>query len=100
MQIQLVVRIGKIQRVLASAKLMCEWLLLTLITGPALGSALFVAGGFTLPYVVVASSAFLVAIILAIVVPKVSIDEKSKCQTKSVGFLAILKVQRLFLFLC
>ena len=80
---------------------MCEWLLLTLIAGPALGSALFVAGGFTLPYVVVASTAFLVAIILAIVVPKVSIDEKSKCQTKSVGFSAILKVQRLLLlFLC
>ena len=63
-------------------------------SGPALGSALFIAGGFTLPYIVVSSMAFIMAIVLAIVVPKVKTDDKndSNNQTKSVTFSAMVKV--------
>ncbi len=64
------------------------------ISGPALGSALFIAGGFTLPYIVVSSMAFVMAVVLALVVPKVTMDDKSDTdkQTKSVTFAAIAKV--------
>ena len=65
------------------------------ISGPALGSALFIAGGFTLPYIVVSSMAFVMAVVLALVVPKVTMDDKSDKsdkQTKSVTFAAIAKV--------
>jgi hypothetical protein len=64
------------------------------ISGPALGSALYIAGGFTLPYVVVSLMAFLVAIILFCVVPKVTTDNKSNNnqKRKSVTFGAIIKV--------
>ncbi len=59
-----------------------------------MGSALFIAGGFTLPYIVVSSMAFIMAVVLALVVPKVTMYEKSDAdkQTKSVTFAAIAKV--------
>ncbi len=59
-----------------------------------MGSALFIAGGFTLPYIVVSSMAFVMAVVLALVVPKVTMDDKSDTdkQTKSVTFAAIAKV--------
>jgi hypothetical protein len=66
---------------------------LAFLSGPAIGSALFIAGGFTLPYLVVASIAFFVAIILAIVVPNVSTEDKSNSKTESVNFMAIFTVR-------
>ena len=70
---------------------------LTVNLGPALGSALYVAGGFTLPYLVVASMAFIMAIVLAVVVPNVTVNEKvdGDPETKSVTFSALIKVKNL-----
>jgi hypothetical protein len=63
--------------------------------GPALGSALYVVGGFTLPYIVVSSMAFVMAVVLALVVPKVTTDDKKDGQDsgkKSVTFSSVVKV--------
>ena len=52
--------------------------------GPALGSALFSVGGFTLPYIVVASLALIMAIVLSVVVPKVYTDAKEEGDSSTV----------------
>ena len=67
-------------------------LIVSSLVGPALGSALFIAGGFTLPYLVVSSLAFVMAIVLALVVPKVTTNDKKDGETKSVTFTAMAKV--------
>ena len=62
--------------------------------GPALGSALYIVGGFTLPYLVVASMALIMAIVLALVVPNVYADVKEEGDTSTVKltFTQLIKV--------
>ncbi len=62
-------------------------------SGPALGSALYSLGGFTLPFVSVGSATFLVAILLLIIVPNVTMEEKDKTERgKALTFTHLLKV--------
>jgi hypothetical protein len=62
--------------------------------GPSLGSVLYSCGGFLLPYLVVASFAFIMAILQVFVVPKVQTDEPHHCidPTKFLTFTALFKV--------
>ncbi len=64
--------------------------------GPALGSALYSVGGFTLPYIVVASMAFVMAVVLAFVVPKVKTNDKEDgdVKTKTLTFSSLVQVRK------
>ena len=59
-----------------------------------MGSALFSVGGFTLPYIVVASLALIMAIVLSVVVPKVYTDvkEEGDSSTVKMTFTSLLTV--------
>jgi hypothetical protein len=66
---------------------------LQFFSGPALGSALYSLGGFTLPFVSVGSATFLVAILLLIIVPNATMEEKDKTERgKSLTFTHLLNV--------
>ena len=61
--------------------------------GPALGSALYGLGGFTLPFLSVGSVTLLVAILLLFIVPNVKTEEKDKRDAgKSLTFAGLVKV--------
>ena len=62
--------------------------------GPALGSALYNLGGFSLPFFSVGSGALLVAILLLVVVPNVTTDSKEKTDGgKSLTFSGLFRVR-------
>ncbi len=67
-----------------------------MLLGPALGSALYSVGGFTLPYIVVASMAFVMAVVLAFVVPKVKTNDKEDgdVTTKTLTFSSLVQVRK------
>jgi hypothetical protein len=61
--------------------------------GPALGSALYSLGGFTLPFISVGSVTLLIAIFLLIIVPNVTTEAKDKTDGgKSLTFAGLIKV--------
>jgi predicted MFS family arabinose efflux permease len=67
------------------------------VLGPALGSYLYNIGGFTLPYIVVASMALIMAVVLTFIVPKVYINAKEEGDSATVKmtFTGLLKVTQL-----
>ena len=67
---------------------------MNLYLGPALGSMLYSFGGFTLPFLVVASVALVNSIALAIVLPNIEISKKQENETTSIRltFSALIKV--------
>ncbi len=59
-----------------------------------MGSALHSVGGFTLPYIVVASMALVMAVVLAFVVPQVRTNEREEGEnkTKTLTFTSLVEV--------
>ncbi len=68
-------------------------------SGPALGSSLYIAGGFSLPFLVIGSLALVMAIVLAVVVPKIDSDEKDRLNSSkstTLTFAALFSVRNFY----
>ena len=71
-----------------------------MLLGPAVGSALYDAGGFKLPFLSVGSVALAIAILLLFIIPNVRPDVRDKADGgKSLTFAGLAKV-RLIVYTC
>ena len=64
-----------------------------IISGPAIGSALFQIGGFLLPFLLVGSWCLIVAILQLFVLPDINVDDSKNAQIKrNLTFFDLAKV--------